>query len=838
MTQRRIYPGTSLLSGPGVFLRFCVDLASSTWLYLVFSTFTQSGGSAPWRALLFGLCFAFTVKAADELVPLIGGLPARLRHATLVFASGAAAALVTGVYTLSSHQIVWLAAGSGVLSCVVRSRLKAYADQRDDAGMELTRWLTLTGASVALYWPFYRASAVGAGDAHWYSLMIADVAEQWRNGQFPAWVGESRYAFNGAVNPLRIAPLLQHVGGFISLLSNFTLEPTALKNATLAALGLSCLFSAYASLNVLAGGSRWFAACGAILWTASPGVLGPPMLSDMYLSAAAMVFIPPVFACCWLLLNRDGTTVRIGLSASLAGAWLSHAPIAAWLTLLAAACWAWRLRSPSARKEEGRRLAIAAASFVVLGSLPFLSTLSLHLPSPTAITAEPSLENVHQSFPGILMPITDVSRPGTLQPGYSLFAIAIAVLLLGGRRSLQAGMMFSACSIGIALLVIPSPWINTTVWNSFPKAFINVQGAWPEQRLMAIWGFAILGSAATALPSLAGSKARLRLVNCLLIVSLAWTGFQAFKITQGTPIDPEGSDPKSLTSERNLVVSKYAYSFFTSIPGTASHGFVDPALDLRILDKDMRGVLASNAESAAPPLRSDSAPGYPSRLVATGVYTANNDNFSAFYNLSPSLPLPGGFPTALRLEFIENPINGYLQINAPGLFREYMLPDSGQGITFRQTPRSFGALPTSSRVIPLGVSPKTESIEARLILPGHRVVPSMPAARYWLYRYLPTDLPIRLRSLTPFRAEADSACEAWLETTRVWMDGYQAIVNGAPAEVARSAENLVLVRIPRGTSRIELNYHAPLLLTLSYWAALGGWALLLASALRRGDSPD
>ena len=833
MTLRSIDPRTSLVNGPGILLGICGDLFAATWLFFVFSTYTQSGGSAPWRSLFFGVVFSVSFRVSTHVLPSVGGLTARFRHAGLILGSGIVAALVASAYTASAREVVWLATATGVLACTVRSALAAYQRGHSDPASELLRWIALTTASTALYIPFYRQSSVGSGDAHWYTLMVADIAEQWRHGQFPSWVGESLYAFNGAVDPLRLAPLLQHVGAFISLLTTFTMAPVALTNATLAFAGLFSVFSAYLSVRMLAPSSRWFAAGIATLWAASPGVLGPPMLSDMYLSAMAMGFIPPVFACSWLLLTKDGIAPRLGLSACLAGAWLGHAPIAAWMTLVAAACWVWHLRDPRARQREGRLLAIGAGAFIILGSLPFLSTLSLRLKTPVTTTAEPSLQNIHESFPGIFLPISNVSGAGTLQTGYSLFIIAGLVLLLGGRKALATSLVFITCVLAIALLVIPLPWVNSALWSAIPKAFINVQGSWPEQRLMAVWGFALVATAAVSFHHLEASKIKRWGLAAVVGACLVWSGCQASLIilkAYGNP-DPD-SITTSATDYRNLVMGIDSYFFFPRIPGSASHGYVDPYLEFRLLDKATLGTLASNADSAAPALAADTAPGYPSRLLDSGTFTATNDNFSAFYNLSPGLSLPKGVRVALRLAFIESPINGYLQITAPDLFREYMLPDSGGGITLRDPPRSFGALPTSGSVIPLGIAPQAETIEARLILPGHKVVPSLPAARYWLYRYSPDDLPIRVHSFTPLRAEVLAPCDSWLETTRVWMEGYSATVDGQSALVTRSPDNLVLVSVPKGTSSVRLTYSAPLILSVSYWVTLGGWAVIIALFLQ------
>jgi len=92
-------------------------------------------------------------------------------------------------------------------------------------------------------------------------------------------------------------------------------------------------------------------------------------------------------------------------------------------------------------------------------------------------------------------------------------------------------------------------------------------------------------------------------------------------------------------------------------------------------------------------------------------------------------------------------------------------------------------------------------------------------------------LPVRVESWIPYRAIVRSPEAAWLETPRVYQNGYRALVNGQPAEVRKSPESLTAVAVPRGESRVELEYIAPTGLRSFFWLSFAaGVVALLAGA--------
>ena len=97
-----------------------------------------------------------------------------------------------------------------------------------------------------------------------------------------------------------------------------------------------------------------------------------------------------------------------------------------------------------------------------------------------------------------------------------------------------------------------------------------------------------------------------------------------------------------------------------------------------------------------------------------------------------------------------------------------------------------------------------------------------------------TALPLQLVSLIPqlvCRFDAPAAC--WLETPRMYIVGYEALVDGKPAQVVRSLESLVAVLVPAGKHTLELRYSGSRLLHHTFYLALWSWVTVLTALVTR-----
>jgi hypothetical protein len=821
------------LFSPSLFLG---DTALAAWLGYALLVFTSRALPPLWPAVLFPLAVSGLAWVARLHLPFTD----TWRHHLMRFAAFGII-LTAGLLLLrnriepglTDRLILWAAGTMMALMLVLRRGLSAFRRHFPDQPLEMLRWLLLVGAAVFLFQPYYFDGGIGTGDAHWYTVMLSDFLAQLHAGVFPVWTGQSEFAFNGAVSPLRFAPWFQYAGGLLDLVTLHALTPLAVKNAVIAVNGLAIAAAGYVSFRDLLPQRPGIAAMLALLYLASPGVLAPLCSGNLYMTFLAMPFIPIVLNGLCRTLSRGDASGDLRISAGLAALWLSHAPVAMWTTLGAAILWLASVIRRSRWSDAFWRIPPLAGWFLALGSLPFLSILALDNQAEGGASGATAATIVHEFFPANFWPV-DFASPlmTTYQVGYSaLFVLSLALVCrwIGRARGFWP---LVAVIAAIVPWVVPVPGLTDWLWIHAPGWLVNINNVWPTQRLGALLAALMLFAFAQAyaVDKLSRSWWLSALTIILLAGALGWSGHEALKFraftSRGTQ---EAARVLPTLDSRNAIMTRFAYSSFSQVPAYCSHGYMDPVFENRIIDDATGKILASNADTAAPLLRTEFSQSAPPRLVRSGQITARlRQATTTSFDLSPSLRLEPGKRYALRLEFAVSDTPGLLILQAGRLYREYLLPDSGSGlINSKLTPRSFGSLSTSCHVLPLQ-SLDSAPVDLSLIFLARTGL--LPAehqfARFWLYTYEPDDLAVALESLLPFRARVDTARPALVETPRLWLGGYQARVDGLPVIPRRSAENLVAIPVGPGPHRIELQYSPPWWLIVSFWTTLVGWLTL------------
>lgn len=819
--QNHLLPDWALLLG---------DLAAGAWLWFAFWGFT--GQIEPDAAHML---VPAAVAAALALVLGLhrAGSGPLLRLAAL---GVSAAALAWGAGALkwlpvSGGQALWLGAATAIILGILRSFYWREAGSMGARVWEVARWIAVGLAATLVMLPFYFGGSLGSGDAHWYIVMLTDFLEQLKAGVFPIWVGQSPYAFNGAVSPLRFAPGFQHYGAVMDFLTAGALHPPAVKNLCLAASAVGGGFSAYACMRPIVGDRRWIACILAALWISGPGVLAPVMSGDQYMTFIAIPLVPVVLHGCWRLLEYDDTWGRFWIAAGLAGLWICHPPIGLWMTVIAGLTYAAALLARWSWRRELPGLAMMAAVFLALGSLPFVSVLFLdnqiHVPSSGLSAAI----EIHRYFPGNFLPIAVVgSGLFDYQIGYALLGtLALALLAMGFSRP-RASWAFALASLLIVPFTVPVPHVTDPLWGHLPSWFVTINNVWPMQRLFLIWSSlaAFTGAIVLGSPRISGSRLGYGIVAILLACGLPWSGREAHRLVAKL-MRTQTSPGNTLVMEgpNNTELGRYAYGSFELPPAYANHSYMDAWFENRLLDRSTQEPFLTNADAAAP---GDGPDLGSATLVSKGMMTAENIPNSTYYFLRPDLTLDPGKRYAIRLEFLQPGLGGTLQLTHETMFREYMLPDSGMGIGRNGPPKAFGTEPTSGRVLPLSVlGTKPAPIKALLITPraSHK---DFQAARYWLYTYERSRLPIAVESWMPYTVRFNSPKAAYLESPRMWLRDWRATVNGRPVPAERSMQDLVMVPVEAGSNRVILEYRPPLLLRASFWIFLASWAALGAAA--------
>ncbi len=669
------------------------DFAVGAWLWNAFWRFSGQVGATPARVI--------APAAASALLALLFGthgpgrrprltLPARFAGVALAAAALIHFAPAWAWPPVTKFEALWIAAALTVMLGVLRSfywRLDGTAVR----GGEMIRWIAVGSAATAVMSPFYFAGSVGSGDAHWYVVMLSDFLAQLKAGAFPVWVGQSPYAFNGAVSPIRYAPAYQYYGGLVDLLTAQALQPVAVKNLCLCLSAIGGAFAAYGCLRPIVGARRWLACLLAILWVAGPGVLAPVISGDQYMTFVALPFVPMVLLGCWRLLVFDDAWGRLWISVGLAGLWVCHPPIGLWLTLISGGAYVAAMLSRRRWTHELKCLPLMAAAFLALGSYPFISLLNLDNQLRVPSMGLSAAFEVHKYFPGNFLPISPSGGGlADYQIGYALLGTLVVSLLLMAFSRPKSAWTFAVAAILVVPFTVPVPFVTDAVWARMPSWFVTINNVWPMQRLFLIWSAlaAFTGAIVLSSPRISGGPWRRALVLAALTVGLLWSASEARKLT--TRIARTRSSPEQtriMEGPNNTELGRYAYGSFETTPGYASHGYMDSWFENRLLDSKTREPFLTNADAAAP---GDGAGAGSSTLVSKGLLRAENIVDSTSYFLRPTLTLDPAKRYALRLEFFDPDTQGVLQLMQATMFRGHIIsPDSGAGIGRGGYPRAL-----------------------------------------------------------------------------------------------------------------------------------------------------
>ncbi len=700
------------------------------------------------------------------------------------------------------------------------------------SSQERLRVTLLLGAALWLMRGFFQATQHGGADAQWYGLNLADAVAQVRAGVFPLFVGQSLYQFNGALCPIRIAPAFHYLGVLLDLITLRQLGTYALQNLLLVLLGVAGMGTSYFTLRSLLPGRAWLAAGLAALFLSCPGVLGVAYNTDLYMTWTTLPLVPLIwYATVRSFQDKGSAGTMLLLGASLGLTWWGHSPIALWSTFLAGASQVVRIIASKGTGKLWGAAVLGAVAFAAIAAYPVASVLLYPAEPSKSVNlfqhASPGIVVyfLNQAAPGAFLPLSPIGRElSDFQFGYALWGLLLFCVWVQRGSPWAASLVPTAAAAFLLLLLLPLPGLDTLLWTLVPGFVRDVTGNWPMSRIY----FPLAGSTVYACALCVASgrlrPAQTRMLAAMVSIGCLWSFSEAAKFAAGSRqlARPEQSAVDSLRPE-NVQITRYSYSMtpdFPAHPSTFTHGVADPALENRLLSRDMATELLSNSKSALEESRVETAGDFQWE-IDQGVYN--------HATLDTPLLLEPGKAYLLQFEFTDPAtIQGVLQMKGPHFFREYGLPEHGG-------PRSFGAGSMHPNYLPLWTTAGPETLSVRFVPPapvpeGER---NGVVARAHLLSYDLRKLPVRVESWIPYRAVVRSPEASWLETPRVFQSGYRALVDGKTAEVRKSPESLVAVAVPQGVSRVELEYAAPGGLQFLFWvsfiSALASFFRLLTS---------
>lgn len=681
--------------------------------------------------------------------------------------------------------------------------------------------------------PFLTSHAVGTGEAYNYSLAVADGVTQMRSGRLPVLVGQTEYAWNGRIHPLRTAPGIIYAAGLLDAVTGHHLDFWTLQNLVLA------LALAGATLLFYGGLRRWLQAeprsalVATVAFALSPGLLAPAYTGDLYMTVLVAPFAVLVVLVNLRSLTDSKRTDPWWLAAGLGAAWWVHAPVAAWLTLITAGLQILGLITGPDRLARLGRLAILAAAGAGLAFYPFVSVLTI-MPS-TALHKDyvgTILQQVYGSGFGALGPVGGPKSAVTdYQLGYLLWLLFGATTWrvlwprtgMSWRERLSAGALLMVALV-LLVLVLPIPRLTAACWRLLPADLGMITNVWPMQRLYLI-AAALVAAAAGWVWTRCPPSFRRGNTTLVVVVAagLLWSAYEAryFIVDYGFGSRRTAAETARGHRPDNLDLTVTSYSFL-GVPSDFNYGVMDPSLEARLLRAGREPVAGdwTAAEGAA------------GTVVDAGVLTVAQAYTPREFLLTPQFTLQPGRHYILRLAGAR-PVPGQLEVHGPDYFRRYSLED-------RLAPHGFGLLPGNRPALALYNSRK-HPVPIKLVLaldaapPGW--VPGTTFARFTLREVATDRLPVRLVSFLPLtyrvRCPEDDCC---VETIRRFVPGYAATVNGRPAGAFRAPDGNVMVPVPKGMSTVVVRYPGPPLVRVAFWISLaaGGVIFLFVAAAASG----
>lgn len=711
--------------------------------------------------------------------------------------------------------------------------LHALARRLPGLSAEPLRLALLLAATVTVGFPLLTNRQVGTGDAYWYATMVGDFVTQWRAGIFPVFAGQSEFAFNGAISPIRLAPYLQHAAGFLDMATFRSLSFFGLVNVTVFLSLAAGAISAYGTLAAIAPRLRWTAFLLALLYVSSPAAMALVYAGDLFMSVCTLPYLPLLILGLHRSLESDGRDGSLMMAVAAAALWLSHAPIALWATAIAALGQLIRLAPPyHASARPWRQWTLALAVFVSLSLYVFVSNVTLGVP---AANVEPTIvsQGLRDAYPHVLLPLYEGSDgTGKHQLGWSL--TALLALGIGAavcqRRRWQVALTLGA---GVMLvLVVPLPGLLEWSWKVMPQVVTNITFYAPLQRFCIILSILALFLFHGTWAGLLGRSRIARFAATAgLLAAVSWSFNQADALvlpglTSATPPEKSRQDH----SYQNLILTRYAYNPFPAYPAYFSHGYVDPRWEHRILAADGKTEIDSNARAAV---------GSASVVREEGDLAARPYAGAArYFALLDGIALEPGRYYALDFTFNHPTLAGTFVSSARNITRVYDLPDSGIGVPLAGPPQGFGSLPSSKHAMSLfNPGPGVDHFSAQFVTASEVKDDISRFGHYTLREYDPARLPVQVKSWAPYRGTVTVAAAGWLETPRIFTAGYSARVNGRARVPARSPGGQVMIPLEPGENRFELDFPGPVALRISYFVTLAGWLVVIAAAGRRLARP-
>jgi len=568
-------------------------------------------------------------------------------------------------------------------------------------------------------------------------------------------------------------------------------------------------------------GALWFAGFSAYYFTAMSEV--PRMAGSsradllqiggliLVLAGLGHVLVRPRRAWCWVL-ALVGTAV----------AGLGRAPWWGWLGLTCGfVLWVAMVVRWRRREVSGATACVILFGALVLAAGLTQAWIGPNHPARNLETLGILRSNVAHQAEWLRPVPADLGSLAMYQPGAGLWLIfGVLAVAFVGRGPLIVKLFFVAACLPFFGLV-GVPWVSEFLVGYAPDAFARIVNLPLVLRLTPIFtAMLAMGGVvwlATAAPV---GRWRRRLEGGILLALVVWGLVQAAPfMRRGWNVTASRTRTENHFRPDNFVLERFCYDLVQP-PAYLTYGRVDPWLQARVLDPNENVVIGPDETARI----MENAGAQHWRITARDL--ASNPVWA---NLAPEITVGPHERLLLRFEF-QPKVNyaGWLIWSSTHGYREYHLPDAGLAL-------AFGAEAPNSRVVVLGNSGDvaetyrlTYSRQAGNTVGGKDDL----FAHVIVSRYDPTKALVRVDELMPvYRVSATLPTTGWIETSRVWMPGYRATLDGKTVELRRSHRGLVMAAAGPGLHQLELRYVGTttlwiaLAVSLVTWIGGGAWTI-------------
>ncbi len=677
-----------------------------------------------------------------------------------------------------------------------------------------TRWGLLLAVALVLTHPWFSPYLVGTGDARLYFEAQQDFFNQLRAGIWPPWVTQSEVAPFGAVFPFRLATYYFYFAALLNTLTGGTLTTYAVQHLTIV---LSYVAGDWVMLGVLrrlCPARPWLACVLAILYIASPAWLGPLYGFSMIFTTMALPFVPLALAGAWSELGAKNWRQAVWHGAALAAVWHAHLPVGFWVSVcvVLGQVISWYVSRPDWNVVGRQLFAWVVCSVLCLGL--WYSTFSLHFSQSQTATPDSTptiMGTMRQSFPASVLPAGPIPAAlSDIQLGYAL-TVALLIALVAWRMGRRQIAIWLLPALLIIVFLLPIPWLTEHLWLSVPKSVKIIAGPWPVQRLIV----PLVGAATLAgmlgLDFFSGRSRRGRwAIGALAALMLAWTTTEATKYVrrgQATAKPAALSDSMRQRENSPLMSNWLAFHNHPLPKIYVAEKIHDPQLYNRVWSQDRSRILADNHDYVITSAANQPRISLTAQTLVPGVW-----------RLMPGFEFKGGQHYLLELTPGAHTVPGTFIMSMEGYeHSETELVANGPQLIQPVWTTSLGVRWTEFAYVPTDASLAAKAVPDFL---DYRVMP-----------YDSATLPVSVITYAPYHVAVHAPAAGWLETHRLFTEGYEARVNGQPAEVSMSDDFRVMVPVPAGVSQVRLDYVGTPGLRITFDLMEGAWLLVALWAL-------